>query len=204
MFFLFQSCKNETPTPTQSNMTENPLLAEWNTPFGVPPFDTIKSEDYVPAIREAIKRHNKEIDFIISNKEEATFKNTIEALETSGILLSKISSAFSSVGAANTDDVLKEAKKILSPEQTAHKDEIRLNETLFKRIKTVYEQRDSLKLTAEELYLLEETYKNYVRAGVNLEGEKYQQVTENDINRIANQILNESNCSTLIYAKLNN
>ena len=176
--FLFQSCKEETQDTTQSNMTENPLLAEWNTPFGVPPFDKIKSEDYVPAIREAIKVHNKEIDVIVSNTEEATFKNTIEALEASGILLSRVSSAFSSVGSANTNDVLKEAKKILSPEQTAHRDEVRLNADLFKRIRSVYEQKDALTLSSEELYLLEETYKNYVRAGVNLEGENKERLKE--------------------------
>jgi len=134
-FFLFLSCQNETKTETQSNMTENPLLAEWDTPFGVPPFDKIKSEDYLPAIREAIKVHKNEIDVIVNNKEEANFKNTIEALETSGLLLGKISSAFSSVNSANTNDVLKEARKIISPELTAHRDEIRLNASLFKKLR---------------------------------------------------------------------
>lgn len=173
--FLFQSCKEEpkldSEAKTEMKVESNPLLAEWNTPFGVPPFDKIQSEDYVPAIREAIKAHNNEIDVIVSNKEEPTFRNTIEALEASGLLLSRVSSAFSSVGSANTNDVLKEAKKILSPEQTAHRDEIRLNADLFKRIKTVYDQKETLSLSSEELYLLEETYKNYIRAGVNLDGE---------------------------------
>jgi len=177
-FFLFLSCKNETKSETSTNMSENPLLTEWDTPFGVPPFDKIKSEDYMPAIREAIKVHKKEIDVIVNNTEEANFKNTIEALETSGLLLSKISSAFSSVNSANTNDVLKEAKKIISPELTAHRDDIRLNADLFKRIKTVYEQKDTLTLSAEELYLLEETYKNYIRAGVNLEGENKERLKE--------------------------
>ena len=111
--FLFLSCKNETKTETV--MTVNPLLAEWDTPFGVPPFDKIKSEDYLPASREAMRIHNEEIDVIVDNKEEATFENTIEALEASGILLSRISNAFFAVSSANTDDVLKEARKIIAP-----------------------------------------------------------------------------------------
>ncbi len=170
-FFLFHSCKNETKKETQSNMIENPLLAEWDTPFGVPPFDKIQSEDYLPAIKEAIQKHNKEINFIVYSTEDPTFKNTIEALETSGLLLSRVSSAFFAVNSANTNDVLKESRKEISPELTAHRDEIRLNEHLFKRINAVYEQKETLNLSAEELFLLEETYKKYVRAGVNLEGE---------------------------------
>ncbi len=166
--FLFLSCKNETKTETV--VIVNPLLAEWDTPFGVPPFDNIKSEDYLPATREAMRLHNEEIDVIVDNEEDATFENTIEALEASGILLSRISNAFYAVSSANTDDVLKEARKIISPELTAHFDEILLNTELFERINTLYEQREGLDLPAEELFLLEEAYKRYVRSGVNLEG----------------------------------
>jgi len=169
---VFLSCKNETKTETDKVMLDNPLLAEWNTPFGVPPFDNIKSEDYLPACREAIKIHNEEIDLIINNEEEPTFKNTVETLETSGSLLNRITSAFYALTSANTNDVLKEARKIISPELTAHRDEIVLNEELFKRIDAVYQQKNDLNLTEEELFLLEETYKNYLRAGVNLDGEK--------------------------------
>ncbi|RLD25040.1 MAG: hypothetical protein DRI70_07645 [Bacteroidetes bacterium] len=167
--FLFLSCKNETKIET--DMTVNPLLTEWDTPFGVPPFDKINSEDYLPASREAMRIHNEEIDVIVNNKEEATFENTLEALDNSGILLSRISNAFFAVSSANTDDVLKETRTIISPELTAHFDEIELNTDLFERINTVYEQREGLNLTAEELFLLEETYKRYVRSGVNLEGD---------------------------------
>ena len=179
---LFLSCKDtktttdnatkktttETPKVT---MIENPLLAEWNTPFGVPPFDKIKSEDYVPAFKEAVKLHKEEIDAILANTETPTFKNTIEAIEKSGELLKRFTNVFFAVSSANTDDVLKEAEKIISPELTAHFDEIQLNTALFNKIKTVYEQREALGLNAEERYLLTEMYKNYVRSGVNLEGE---------------------------------
>jgi peptidyl-dipeptidase Dcp len=158
--------------------TENPLLAKWDTPFGVPPFDKIKSEDYLPAMRTAIKKHQKEIDAILNNKEKPTFKNTVEALETSGADLNKITNVFFAVSAANTDDVLKETRKKIMPELTAHADGISLNSDLFKRIKAVYDQKNDLKLSTEENRLLEETYKNYVRAGVNVQGKKKERLKE--------------------------
>ena len=178
---LLISCKteqNKKETKTAKPMTENPLLAKWDTPFGVPPFDKIKSEDYLPAMRMAIKNHQKEIDVILNNKEKPTFKNTIEALETSGTDLNKVTNVFFAVSAANTDDVLKETRKNIMPELTAHADGISLNSDLFNRIKQVYQEKESLKLTSEEKRLLEETYKNYVRAGVNVQGEKKTRLKE--------------------------
>ncbi len=177
------SCKKESKidskTDNKTNSTmNNPLLAEWNTPFGVPPFDKIKSDDYLPALREAIKMHNKEIASIVNNKEKPTFKNTIEAIEISGAALKKIANVFYAVTAANTNDILKDAEKTIGPEMTAHYDEIQLNSNLFQRIKHVYDTKDNLKLSAEELHLLEETYKNYVRAGVNVEGKNKERLKE--------------------------
>ncbi len=136
--FLFTACNNETKKQPVQKMTENPLLAKWDTPFGVPPFDKIKSEDYLPALRQAIKNHQVEIASIINNKEKPTFKNTIEALELSGADIKKINLVFDAVESANTDDVLKETAKKIGPELTAHFDEIQLNTDLFKRIKSVY------------------------------------------------------------------
>ena len=175
---VFLSCKNKetsgnsTTSITESNkiMTTNPLMVEWDTPFGVPPFDKIKSEDYLPALKEAIQIHKKEVDAIVNNTNTPTFKNTVEALEISGGLLSKISSVFFAVSSANTDDVIKAAKKEISPELTAHFDEINLNTNLFNRVKSVYNQKETLELSAEEMRLLTEMYKGYVRSGVNLEG----------------------------------
>ncbi len=187
---LFQSCKEEPKSDsnnsTEIEMTDNPLLAEWDTPFGVPPFDQIQSEDYLPAIQKAIVVHNKEISFIVYNTEAPTFKNTIEALEASGVLLSRVSSAFFAVSSAHTNAVLKEARKDISPALTAHRDEIRLNEALFKKINTVYEQKESLNLSAEDLYILEETNKRYIRAGVNLQGKNKERLKE--INKRISQL----------------
>ena len=170
IILLAVSCKKDSQN-TETTMAENPLLIEWNTPFGVPPFDKIKSTDYLPAFKEAVKVHKAEVDAIINSKEEPTFKNTIEALEQSGKLLKKVTSAFSALSAAHTNDTLKEAKAEISPALTAHNDEIRLNTDLFKKVKSVYDKKETLGLATEEMRLLEETYKKYVRAGVNLEGE---------------------------------
>ncbi len=176
----FTSCKKELATKNEnkSNMSTNPLLVKWDTPFGVPPFDKIKSEDYLPAFREAIKSHKIEIDAILNNKEKPTFKNTVEALELAGADLNKVASVFFAINAANTNDVLKKTNKTVGPELTAHGDEISLNSDLFKRIKAVYNQKENLKLNAVEMHLLEETYKNYVRAGVNVEGKDKERLKE--------------------------
>jgi len=169
---LLSSCnsENKDPNKTTKEMTKNPLLVKWDTPFGVPPFDKIKSEDYLPALRQAIVLHNKEIKSILNNTEKASFKNTIEALEISGADLKKVSGVFFAIEAANTNKILKETSKTMAPELTAHFDEIQLNTNLFNRIKSVYKQKEKLNLSAEELHLLNETYKNYVQAGVNVEG----------------------------------
>ena len=169
---LLSSCnsENKDPNKTTKEMTKNPLLVKWDTPFGVPPFDKIKSEDYLPALRQAIVLHNKEIKSILNNTEKASFKNTIEALEISGADLKKVSGVFFAIEAANTNKILKETSKTMAPELTAHFDEIQLNTNLFNRIKSVYKQKENLNLSAEELHLLNETYKNYVQAGVNVEG----------------------------------
>lgn len=150
---------------------ENPILQEWDTPFGLPPFDKIKSEDYLPAYKTAIAEHKAEIDAIIKNEEAPTFTNTIEALEFAGNNLTKVSSLFSCLEAANTDDVLKATNKELAPILSSHYDNIMLNEDLFKKIKSVYDEKEALNLKPIEAYLLEEKYKNFTRSGINLNKE---------------------------------
>lgn len=150
---------------------DNPLLAAYNTPFEVPPFDKIKDEHFKPAFDEAFKQHNVEIAAIIHNEEEPTFENTILALEKSGKLLSKVSTVFGNLNSANTNDALKALAVELAPISSAHRDNIGLNDTLFNRIKTVWENRDNLGLNAEQYKLLEDTYKGFERGGANLNEE---------------------------------
>lgn len=168
----------ESPEKDQQTMTEkqNPLLMEWDTPFGVPPFDQIANEDYLPAFEQAIEMHKKEIDAIVNNPDAPTFKNTVEALELSGSMLDQVANVFYSVEAANTNDVLKETAKVMAPMLAKHSDNISLNKALFSRVKTVYEQKAALSLSEEEMRLLDENYKDFIRAGVALEGEEEQRL----------------------------
>ena len=165
------SCAGERSTPAASVISghDNPLLAEWHTPFGVPPFDLIRNEYYLPAFREAMARHKAEIAAIVDQADAATFANTLEALERSGAVYTRVSAVFNSVNAAHTNDSLQEVDRILAPEQAAHADDISLNPVLYQRVKAVYDQRDALGLTPEQLRLLEETHKQFVRRGAALD-----------------------------------
>ena len=156
----------------------NPLLEEWDTPFGLPPFDEIENEHYLPAFRTAMEEHAAEVDAIVANHEPATFANTIEALERSGKMLSRISRVFGAVTSAHTNDSLQEVELTLAPERAAHGDNIALNANLFARIKAVYDQREELGLNPEQLKLLEETHKGFVRSGISLEGEAQARLRE--------------------------
>ena len=136
----------------------NPLVEEWTTPFGVPPFDEIKLEHYGPAFEEAMKQHEAEIEAITANGEEPTFENTILAFDRSGLLLERVSLVFGMLSAAETNAEMQQIEAEMMPLLAAHSDRIMLNEQLFDRIRAVYEQRAKLGLDAEQLRLVEETY----------------------------------------------
>ncbi len=164
--FLFFSCTNK-------KEMNNPLLVEFNTPYNTPPFHLINNNDYLPAFQEAIEIAKSEIESIINNKKDATFENTIVALEKSGKLLSTISSLFFNINSAETSDSIQEIARKVSPLLSAFSNDIVLNEKLFKRIKTVYDNKRQLRITPEQQMLLENTYKNFTRQGALLnEAEK--------------------------------
>lgn len=146
----------------------NPFFEAYNTPFEVPPFDKIKNEHFAPALREGMRLHQEEIDAIVNNPEEATFSNTIEAMEKSGELLARVSIVFSNLNSANTNDELQAIAREMAPELSKHSDNINLNEKLFHRVKHVWENKDSFGLNAEQHKLLEKSYKSFVRNGANL------------------------------------
>ncbi len=156
----------------------NPLLEEWDTPFGVPPFDQIKDRHYLPALRTAMVEHKVEIDAIVNDPEPASFENTILALERSGKLLTRVSSVFNAVESAHSNDAIREVARVVAPERAAHRDDITLNLNLFERVKAVYDQREQLDLGPEQLKLLEETHKDFVRSGVNLPEESRARLRE--------------------------
>ncbi|MFA3782376.1 M3 family metallopeptidase [Melioribacteraceae bacterium 4301-Me] len=152
----------------ESKNMNNPFFVEWKTPYGTPPFNEIKHEHFLPAIEEGIKLEKAEIDNIVNNQEPPTFKNTIEALETSGKFLERVQRVFEALNGANTNDELQKIARIITPMISKHNDDIYFNEKLFDRIKTIYENKKSLNLTNEQITLLENYYKNFVRNGANL------------------------------------
>ncbi len=155
---------------------DNPLLREWKTPFQLPPFDLIEPEHFLPAIKAGIAQNRKEIDAVVNNPQPPTFANTIEALENAGELLSKVQGAFGGLTSAETNPQLQAVNREVTPLLSALRDEVRLNDKLFARVKAVYDKRDALKLTPIQVRLVEEVYKGYVRAGANLDPAKKEQL----------------------------
>lgn len=148
----------------------NPFFETYKTPHGVPPFHLIKLEHFEPAIREGIKQQQAEIDALTANTEAPTFENTIEVFERSGRLLERATTVFENLLSAETNDEMQELAKTLMPLLSEHGNNISLNEALFKRVKVVYEQRESLHLSQEQHKLLEDIYEGFARNGANLEG----------------------------------
>jgi peptidyl-dipeptidase Dcp len=146
----------------------NPLLEEFNTPYNSAPFSKIKNEHFKPAFEEAIKLAKQEVDAITSNPEEPTFENTLEALDFSGSLLNIVSKIFFNLNSAETSDEIQAIANEVSPMLSEFSNDIGLNEQLFQRIKTVFENKDTLNLTNEQITLLETNYKSFVRNGANL------------------------------------
>ena len=150
---------------------ENPLLTESTAPFGAPQFDKIKNEHYLPAFKQGIAEAKAEIDAIVANQEEPTFENTIEAMEYAGQTLSKVASVFYALMEANTNDTMQQIAEQISPMLTEYSMYVSLNNDLFQRVKAVYEKKDELGLDTDQMTLLEDNYKSFVRGGANLSDE---------------------------------
>ena len=140
----------------------------FQTPYNAAPFSRFTATDYLPAIEKAIAESLAQIDSITQNPEPATFKNTIEALAYTGLELDRLTAMFFNLNSAETNDALQAEAQRISPLLTEYSNDIRLNEALFQRVKTVYDQRENLSLTAEQQTLLEKTYKSFTRNGANL------------------------------------
>ena len=157
---------------------ENPLLVEQNTPYGVPAFDQVKIEHYLPAFEKAIAENEAEIAAIANNPEAPTFANTIEALDRSGELLNKVVGVFFNVIEADGNDEMNAIAAELSPKLSALNDGIILNEALFQRVKAVYDERENLGLNDEQMRLLTETFKSFANNGANLPEDKKARLKE--------------------------
>ena len=159
-------------SPASAVNETNPLLVEWTTPFGMPPFDRIKEEHYFPAFQKAIDLKRQEVDAIIKDTQPATFANTIEALDASGELLDRIGGVFYNLKSAETNEQIQEIARQVAPLTSALEDDILLSEPLFARVKAVWEQRDTLGLNAQQRRLVEEMYNDFVRGGAKLAAEQ--------------------------------
>ena len=155
---------------TGCNM-KNPLLTESTAPFGAPQFDKIENEHYLPAFEAGIAEAKAEIDAIIANEEEPTFENTIEAMEYAGATLNNAAMIFYALMEANTNETMQQIAEQLSPMLTEYEMYVSLNADLFARVKAVYEKRNELGLDKDQMTLLENNYKSFVRGGANLSDE---------------------------------
>lgn len=173
---LIMACNNSKekndPNKIETQMnTENPLLSESTLPYGVPDFSKIKDKHFKPALLEGIEQQRKAVEAIANMDKEPTFENTVLALEKSGELLNRASQVFFALAAANTNETLQAVEEEMAPKFAAQKDMIYLNEKLFKRFKTLHDEKEALNLDAESLKLLEEYYKDFEIAGANLNSE---------------------------------
>ncbi len=168
------SCQQE----SKMDPNINPFFQEWNTPYEVPPFLDIKDEHYMPAYEQGMKENLEEIDVIVNNPEDPTFANTIEELERTGKLLSKVGRVFSNLASSNTNPKLQELQRDLSPMLSAHYDKISLNEGLFNRVDAIWQNRENLDLTSEQAKLLNDTRKGFVRSGALLSEDQKERISE--------------------------
>ncbi|MCQ2341071.1 MAG: M3 family metallopeptidase [Paludibacteraceae bacterium] len=157
---------------------KNPFLVEQNTPYGVPAFDQIKLSDYEPAFEEGIKQYQQEVDAIINNPEAPSFDNTIAALDRCGELLDLVQGVFFNVLEADGNEEMDEIANRVAPKLSELSDGVYMNDALFARVKAVYEQKGTLGLNAEQMRLLEETYKAFVNNGANLDADKKERLKQ--------------------------
>ena len=194
---MVQACNSEVKQ-------ENPFLKDFDTPHGVPPFQLIHNSHYLPAFQEGVKQQETEIEAIVNNPEAPTFENTIVAMEKSGQLLQKVQAVFINLREANTNDSMQRIAEQVAPLLSAHEDGINLNEKLFQRIKTVYDNKEKENLNTEQREVLNKYYKDFVRGGANLSAEDKEKLKKinNELSLLAikfgNNLLKETNNYRLV------
>jgi len=157
---------------------ENPFFGEWDTPYGIPPFDRIRDEHYKPAFERGIEELRADVAAIRDNPEPPTFANTIEALELAGPLLTRVADTFNNINNTDTNDYLQELDVEMTPRLTREFDAIYLDEKIFARVKAVYEQRESLGLDQQAMRLVELTHRDFVRQGAALDAAARERMKE--------------------------
>ncbi|MBQ9473752.1 MAG: M3 family metallopeptidase [Bacteroidales bacterium] len=165
---------------TAANSQTNPLLEKWQSPYGAPPLATVQASHYTPAIHTAISQAQSNINQIAKQKAPATFDNTILALEYADTLLQRVSAVLFNLNECNTNAELQSLVMKLSPEITRFENSVWMNEQLYKRVEAVYAQRDQLGLNEEQLMLLDNCHKRFVRNGVGLKGKDKKRFAANN------------------------
>ena len=203
MSCLFCACSQK------ENLTSNPFLTEFQTPYATPDFDRIQFEHYEPAFLKGIEQQNEEIQSIVQNTEAPTFENTVVALDNSGEILSRVSGVFFALTEADTNDSLIALQGRIAPMLSEHQDNIYLNADLYLRIATLHQQEEdgTLSLNTEQHYLLDKYYKRFVRSGASLDADKQQRLRE--INKqlstltidFGNHVLADNNAYQLVIDK---
>lgn len=155
----------------KQKMHENPFLAEYTTPYEIPPFDQIAYDDYLPALEAGIEQQNEEIKAITDNDSTPTFDNTILALDRSGAILDRVVAVFAALEESNSSPEMMEIAEKFYPMYQAHADEMMMNDKLFARVKSLYDRRDSLGLASDQRLAVEHTYKDFTRNGALLSSE---------------------------------
>jgi len=192
------------PGPLSAGEENNPFFTAFNTPFETPPFDLIRNEHFLPAIKKGIELHQAEIEAIVNNPQPPTFENTILALDRSGKFLERVQAVFGALQGANTSPELQKIAEQSTPLTSQHRSSIYLNEKLFARVKAVYDRRARLKLGPEEKFMLEKIYQDFVRAGALLSPENKERLRQinNQLSMLSlkfgNNVLQETNSSRLV------
>lgn len=166
-------------TTNKDSMEKGSIFyTEFETPYGMPPFEKITNDDFKPAFEKGIAQQTEEIDAIVNNPEAPTFENTIVVLDNSGSILTRVSRVFYGLKGAENNDTIQAIAEELSPILSEHSDNISLNSALFERIKTLHQNADNLGLTTEQYRLLDENYKSFVRSGIMLDDEQKERLRE--------------------------
>ncbi len=204
MMLGLSACQNP---KKEADASENPFFSAYTTPYNVPPFAQIKPEHYMPAFDAAMVEHKKEVEAIINNTEAPTFDNTIVALDDAGVMLSEVSSVYYGLKSADGTEGIMAIAGEVGKKLSAHSDDINLNPELFKRVEIVYNQKGELELTGEQLMLLEDTYKGFVRSGVSLADDKKVELRQINsrlselFNNFSTNVLKETNKFKLVIDK---
>lgn len=198
------SCSPSGEESEQTDLSDNPFMQVSSLPYGAPDFNVIRNAHFKPALLEGMRQQTEAVQAIADNPQDPTFENTILALEKSSILLDRTDAVFSALAGAHTNDTIQAVEEALAPKMAAHSDAIYLNQALFDRIQTLYNERESLELDAESQKLLEYYYDRFKKAGaaLSLEDKEKLKALNSELATLSNTfrstLLEANNAGTLI------